>query len=209
MPLAQCQRRGPTASLGNCLITRAPTQSYRRVHEATMLKPALLLLLASACVAAAPDFTAALAVLTDAIAARVFPGCAAGVLAASGEVLLAKGLGSQVYAGETAPLGGNAATSAASVAIIEPRVESSWNRRAKQTNATAYWNFPRGASLNRVDPLFVLESSSADRPLCWAAVAATSAIPAALVPSAASIAAATSAASVAIVEPRVECPCNR
>lgn len=75
------------------------------------MKPAVLLLLAFACVSAAPpDFTAALAVLADAITARVFPGCAAGVLSASGEVLLAKGLGSQVYAGETAPLGGNAAT---------------------------------------------------------------------------------------------------
>jgi hypothetical protein len=76
------------------------------------MKPAVLLLLAFACVSAAapPDFTAALAVLADAITARVFPGCACGVLSASGEVLLAKGLGSQVYTGETAPLGGNAAT---------------------------------------------------------------------------------------------------
>lgn len=53
--------------------------------------------------------------LTDAIAARVFPGCAAGVLSGGGEVLLATGLGSQVYAGEAAPLGGNAAVSPASL----------------------------------------------------------------------------------------------
>jgi CubicO group peptidase (beta-lactamase class C family) len=77
----------------------------------------LLLLLAAATTAAGapPDFTAALAILTDAIAARVFPGAAAGVLDADGSVLLSAGLGSQVYAGEAAPLGGNAATDAASL----------------------------------------------------------------------------------------------
>ena len=64
---------------------------------------------------AAPDFAAAERVLTDAIAARVFPGCAAGVLAADGTVLLARGYGTQVYPGEAAPLGGNAPISPASL----------------------------------------------------------------------------------------------
>ena len=74
----------------------------------------LLLLLAPLRVQA-QNFTAAVAVLEAAIAAHVFPGCAAGVLSADGSVLLSGGWGSQVYAGETAPLGGNAAADASSL----------------------------------------------------------------------------------------------
>lgn len=54
------------------------------------------------------DWSAALAVLDDAIANQTFPGCAAGVMGPDGSVLLRVGRGSQVYPGQTAPLGGNA-----------------------------------------------------------------------------------------------------
>ena len=76
----------------------------------------LLLLACSAPLrACAQNFTAAVAVLEAAIVARVFPGCAAGVLSSDGRVLLSGGWGSQVYAGETAPLGGNAPADASSL----------------------------------------------------------------------------------------------
>ena len=81
--------------------------------RATARAPLLLLFIAVS--ARAQNFTAAVAVLQAAIAARVFPGCAAGVLSGDGAVLLSGGWGSQVYAGEAAPLGGNAAADAASL----------------------------------------------------------------------------------------------
>lgn len=65
--------------------------------------------------AASPDFSKAEAVITNAIAAQVFPGAAAAVLDGNGQILLSQSFGSQVYAGQTAPLGGNAAVTNASL----------------------------------------------------------------------------------------------
>jgi CubicO group peptidase (beta-lactamase class C family) len=48
------------------------------------------------------------AVITAAIAAQVFPGAVVGVLGQGGQLLYSRSYGHQVYAGQEAPLGGNA-----------------------------------------------------------------------------------------------------
>ena len=66
--------------------------------------------------ASAIDWTKAIDVLNYAIGNRTFPGCAAGVLAPDGSLILNVTLGSQVYPGESAPLGdGNPPTNASSL----------------------------------------------------------------------------------------------